>query len=98
MSEYIQVLDYPNLREEHLEILPNLSLKIQYQDIPTVHQFSVVKTKPPSWTFYSSASILVSQILKPDLKYPSWRMMKHPQRSERSARGSTGLRTLNTVF
>ena len=36
MFEYIQVLDYPNLREEHLEILPNLSLKIQYQDVPTV--------------------------------------------------------------
>ena len=36
MSEYIQVLDYPNLKEEHLEILPNLSLKIHYQEIPTV--------------------------------------------------------------
>ena len=36
MSDQIQVLDYPNLREEHLEILPNLSLRIQYQDIPTV--------------------------------------------------------------
>ena len=36
MSEYIQVLDYPNLSEEHLEILPNLNLKLQYQDVPTV--------------------------------------------------------------
>ena len=36
MSEYIQVLDYPNLSEEHLEILPNLNVKLQYQDVPTV--------------------------------------------------------------
>ena len=36
MSQYIQVLDYHNLSEEHLEILPNLNLKIQYQDVPTV--------------------------------------------------------------
>ena len=36
MSEYIRVLDYPNLSEEHLEILPNLNLKLQYQDVPTV--------------------------------------------------------------
>ena len=36
MSDQIQVLDYPSLRDEYLEILPNLSLRIQYQDIPTV--------------------------------------------------------------
>ena len=36
MSEYIQVLDYPNLSKEHLEILPNLNVKLQYQDVPTI--------------------------------------------------------------
>ena len=36
MSDQIQVLDYPSFRDKHLEILPNLSLRIQYQDIPTV--------------------------------------------------------------
>ena len=29
-----QVPSYPNLRTEHLEILPNLSQRICYQDIP----------------------------------------------------------------
>ena len=36
MSEYIQVSDYTSLSEEHLEILPNLTVKLQYQDVPTV--------------------------------------------------------------
>ena len=34
MSE--PVTTYPNLRSEHLEILPNLSNKIDYQEIPTM--------------------------------------------------------------
>ena len=33
MSE--PLVSYPNLGPEHLEILPNLSNKIAYQDVPT---------------------------------------------------------------
>ena len=33
MSEYIKVSDHPSLSEEHLEILPNLTVQLQYQDV-----------------------------------------------------------------
>ena len=36
MSDQVQILNYPSLRDEHLEILPNLSQRIHYQDIPTL--------------------------------------------------------------
>ena len=36
MSDQVQTPSYPSLRTEHLEILPNLSQRICYQDIPTM--------------------------------------------------------------
>ena len=36
MSEYIQPGNYPTLSVQHLEILPNLSAKLQYFEVPTV--------------------------------------------------------------
>ena len=36
MSEYIQPGNYPILSTQHLEILPNLSARLQYCEVPTV--------------------------------------------------------------
>ena len=90
MSEYIQVSDYPSLSEEHLEILPNLTVKLQYQDVPTVAPILSYEEKSALLDVLLKCFHPMLQIFKPGSRYLTLKMTKQLQLSDPLVLSSSG--------